>query len=149
METSSSSNLRARVVAEALSWQGTKFCHAQCVKGVGVDCAMSLIAWFSSCGVIEFFDPGPYSRTWFLHQREEKFLNIIERYAVRLPDDETPLPADIALYKHGLCVSHGALVVDDTFVVHACAIARKVERRERSAMTYALAGYWRVHAFCE
>lgn len=108
---------------------------------------MSLIAWFSACGVIEFFDPRPYSRTWFLHQSEEKFLNIIERYAVKLPDDEKPLPADVALYRHGRCVSHGALVVDDTFIVHACAMARKVERRERSAMLYAAAGFWRVHAF--
>lgn len=144
MDKSSSSDARERVVAEALSWIGTPFRHAQCVKGRGVDCAMSLIAWLSSCGVIEVFDPRPYSRTWFLHQSEEKFLHIIERYAVKLSDDEKPLPADIALYRHGLCVSHGALIVDDTFIVHACAVARKVERRERSAMTYALAGYWRV-----
>lgn len=146
METSTSSELRQRIVAEALSWCGTPFRHAQCVKGRGVDCAMSLIAWFSACGVIEPFDPRPYSRTWFLHQSEEKFLKIIERYAAKLPDGEEPLPADVALYRHGLCVSHGALIVDDTFIVHACATARRVERRERSAMTYALAGYWRIKA---
>lgn len=144
MDAYSNFELRQRVVATALEWVGTPFRHAQCVKGVGVDCAMSLIEWFASQGVIERFDPRPYSRTWFLHQREEKFLNIIERYAVKLPDGESPLPADIALYRHGLCVSHGALIVDDTFIVHACAVARKVERRERSAVTYALAGYWRV-----
>lgn len=144
-----SMELRRRVVAEALSWADAKtpFRHAQCVKGRGVDCAMSLIAWFSSQGVIEWFDPRPYSRTWFLHQSEEKFLKIIERYAVQLPEHEKPLPADVALYRHGLCVSHGALVVDDDFIVHACAVARKVERRERAALADRFHSYWRVKAF--
>ncbi|MGH9300264.1 MAG: hydrolase, partial [Acidimicrobiales bacterium] len=114
------------------------------VKGHGVDCAMSLIEWFSACGVIERFDPRPYSQTWFLHRSEELFLNIIEKFAVRLPEGESALPADVALYKHGRCVSHGALIVDDAFVVHACSIARKVERRERNAMTYAFHSFWRV-----
>ena len=145
-DSSSNSDLRARVVAEALAWVGTRFRHAQCVKGRGVDCAMSLIAWFSSQGVIEWFDPRPYPATWFLHRSEERFLSILERYADPLRPGENPLPADIAMYRYGLCVAHGALVLDDDFIVHACAIARKVERRERSAVTYALAGYWRVRA---
>ena len=144
MATSSSSELRRRVVAEALSWVGTKFHHRQAVKGRGVDCAMSLIEWFASQGVIERFDPGEYPAAWYLHRDEERFLETVKQYAEKLPDGVEPLPADIALYRFGRCVSHGALIVDDTFIVHACAIARKVERRERAAMHDRLAGYWRV-----
>ena len=146
MAASSSSEVRAAVVAEALSWVGTRYHHGQAVKGRGVDCAMSLIEWFAAPGVIERFDPRPYPASWFLHRDEERFLATIQHYADRLPDGVEPLPADIALYRFGRCIAHGALVLDGTFIVHACAIARKVERRERSAMLPRLAGYWRVRA---
>ncbi len=138
------SDLRAAVVAEALTWIGTPFHHAQAVKGRGVDCAMSLIEWFSSQGVIKKFDPRPYSATWFLHQGEEKFLKIIEEYADKLPEKARVLPADIALYRYGRCAAHGALIVDDEFIVHAYAVAGRVERTSRVSMEDALEGYWRV-----
>ena len=141
------SDARAAVVAEALSWIGTPYHHAQAVKGRGVDCALSLIEWFARAGVIERFDPRPYSASWFLHRGEERFLNCIAHYADRLPDAATVLPADIALYRYGRCTAHGALVVDETFVVHACVAARRVERRERAALAEKCAGYWRVRAF--
>lgn len=147
MDRSPNSELRQRVVANALTWVGTPFRHAQCVKGRGVDCAMSLIEWFSSQGVIDRFDPRPYPASWFLHRGEERFLEGIAKYADPLPAGDEPRPADIALYRYGRCVSHGALIVDETFVVHACAAARQVERRERSALLEALAGYWRVRGF--
>ena len=146
MGASVSRDLRAAVVAEALSWLRTPYHHAQAVKGRGVDCAMSLIEWFAVPGVIERFDPRPYPASWFLHRDEERFLATIEHYADRLPEGAEALPADIALYRFGRCVSHGALIVDDTFIVHACAQAHAVERRERSAMLPRLAGYWRVRA---
>ncbi len=141
-----SGDLRAAVVTEGLSWVGTPYHHAQAVKGRGVDCAMSLIEWFAVPGVIERFDPRPYPATWFLHRDEERFLATIEHYADRLPEGIEALPADIALYRFGRCIAHGAIVLDDTFILHACAIARQVERRERSAMLPRLAGYWRVRA---
>ncbi len=141
MDISSSRNA---VIAEAIDWIGTPYHHRQAVKGRGIDCAMSLIEWFSAAGVIKRFDPGEYSASWFLHRDEERFLAGVERYAVRLPEGVEPLPADIALYRFGRCIAHGALILDDTFIIHACAIARKVERRERSAMLPRLAGYWRA-----
>lgn len=147
MDALPNSDARAAVVAEALSWVGTPYHHAQAVKGRGVDCALSLVEWFARSGVIERFDPRPYSPSWFLHRGEERFLNIIERYAERLPDTDAALPADIALYRYGRCTAHGALVVDDTFIVHACVSARRVERRERSALAEKCAGYWRVRAW--
>ena len=140
----SSSPKRAAVIAEALSWIGTPYHHAQAVKGRGVDCVLSLIEWFARAGVIERFDPRPYPASWFLHRDEERFLNGIERYADRLPDGEEPKPADLALYRFGRCVAHGALILDADFIIHACAIAKRVERRERSAMLPRLHSYWRA-----
>lgn len=138
---------RAAVIAEALTWVGTPFHHAQAVKGRGVDCVFSLIEWFSRAGVIERFDPRPYAATWFLHRDEELFLHGITRYADRLKEGVAPLPADVAIYRFGKCAAHGGLIIDDDFIVHACATARKVERRERSAMLPRLHSYWRAKAF--
>ena len=146
MAASANSELRAAVIEQALGWVGTPYHHGQAVKGRGVDCAMSLIEWFAGAGVIERFDPRPYSASWFLHRDEERFLGTLSRYAQKLPEGEPVLPADLALYRFGRCTAHGALVLDDTFLVHACAIARRVERRERSALADRLAGYWRVRA---
>ncbi len=143
MDTSNS-HKRAAVIAEALSWTGTPYHHAQAVKGRGVDCVLSLIEWFAIPGVIERFDPRPNTASWFLHRDEERFLNGIQRYADRLPDGEEPKPADLALYRFGRCVSHGALILDADFIIHACAIAKRVERRERSAMLPRLHSYWRA-----
>lgn len=144
MATSSNSELRSAVIAEAISWIGTPFHHAQATKGRGVDCVLSLIEWFAVPGVVERFDPRPYPASWFLHRDEERYLDGIARYADRLPDGVEPLPADIALYHFGRCVAHGGLILDDTFIIHACAIARRVERRERSAMLPKLHSYWRA-----
>ncbi len=132
------------MIAAALSWEGTRFHHAQCAKGRGVDCVLSLIEWFAAADVIERFDPRPYPASWFLHQDEERYLNGIARYADRLPDGVDPKPADIALYRFGRCVAHGGLILDDDFIIHACAIAKRVERRERSAMLPRLHSYWRA-----
>jgi|SRR5208282_1894247 len=65
---------RQSIVKEALSWQGTPFHHAACVKGGGVDCAHLLKAIYKTCIGIpadfpEFpgFSRGQYPPQWHLH----------------------------------------------------------------------------------
>ncbi len=51
---------------------------------------------------------------------------------------------DVALYKVGKCVSHGAIIVDDELLVHANRKARQVEialRREADLVTH-FHSYW-------
>ena len=70
---------RAAVVAEARSWIGTPYHHAADVKGHGVDCALLLVRVYCDLGLVEPFDPRPYTRDWFLHRSEERYLGFPPR----------------------------------------------------------------------
>lgn len=110
---------RAAVVTEAMSWLGTPFHHASAIKGVGVDCAQLLIACYAAVGVVERPDVGEYSPDWFLHEDGralERFTDWIT--ALCLPVI-LPEPGDIALFRYGRAVSHGAIVVDRSTVIHS------------------------------
>ncbi len=113
---------RAAVIAEARSWLGTPWRHQANIKGQAVDCAMSLIEWFHRPGVIEWFDPRPYPRSWFVHQDEERFLNtIVEHFHCGEIAPADARPGDLILYKIGRCYAHGTLVVGPQLVIHAFA----------------------------
>lgn len=118
--------LPSKVVTEALSWLGTPYHHAADVKGSGVDCAMLLVRVFIDTGIVEPFDPRPYPPDWYLHRDEERFLGWIEKFGDRVPDGEPSQPGDVRLYQWGRCVSHGAIVVSDTTMVHAWRPSKQV-----------------------
>lgn len=107
---------RQAVIDEAKSWLRTPYHHRQRVKGVGVDCGMLLIAVYSACGLSPDFDPGEYPADWMMHRDEERYLSWVRKFAA---DTDKPLPGDIALWRFGRCVSHGAIVVDWPNVIHA------------------------------
>jgi cell wall-associated NlpC family hydrolase len=137
--------LRRLVVEEALSWVHTPYHHGASVKGVGVDCVWILIRVYQAVGRLPVdYSPGQYSREWYLHKSEEIYLSGVQTYASRLPEGVNPLPADIALYKVGHCVSHGAIIVDDELLIHANRKAREVEislRRSAELEKY-FHSYW-------
>ena len=54
---------RAAVVAAARAWIGTPYHHMADIKGVGVDCAMLLVRVYCDLGLVEHFDPRPYTPT--------------------------------------------------------------------------------------
>jgi len=108
---------RDDVVKEARTWIGTPYHHKGGIKGVGTDCGMILIKTFSAVGVIEDFDPGNYSRDWMMHRSEELYLQTIERFADKVERD--PLPGDVALFKFGRCISHGGIITNYPYMVHA------------------------------
>lgn len=114
---------RVAVLEEARSWLNTRWHHRQCVKGAGVDCGQFIKACFVNAGLVEDFDTGYYPADWMKHRREEVFLEWVERYCDRI---EAPEPADIAVFKYGLCFSHGAIVVDWPTLIHAYLPERKV-----------------------
>ena len=104
------------IVAEAMGWVGTRYHHQGRVKGAGVDCAMILCEVYHACGLIPFIDPRPYPMDWMLHRSEERYLGWIAKYGDKVAD---PQPGDIALYRFGRCISHGAIVVGWPEVIHA------------------------------
>lgn len=121
-------DVRHQVVAEALSWLGTPYHHLGDLKGPGggVDCAMLLVRLYQGLGLIEAFDPRPYSHQWHLHRGQELYLGWLERCAVEVEAAQA-LPGDVCVFRFGRTFSHGAVLVDGNArtgtVVHALARA--------------------------
>jgi cell wall-associated NlpC family hydrolase len=115
---------RAAVVAEARSWLGTPYAHAQALKRAGVDCGMLIVRCFVDAGAVEPFDPRPYSRTWFLHRDEEQYLAHILKRGGEI--EGPPGPGDIVMWRIGRLYAHGAIVSEWPRVIHAYAPARMV-----------------------
>ncbi len=135
-------DIRAAVIAEAMSWVGTPYHHLAAVKGAGVDCAMLLVAVYKAVGVLDpEFDPRPYSPQWFLHRSEEKFIGHLLPLASRT---QTPVPGDVVLYRFGRTASHGAILVDPERIVHAHRPSRRVELCELRRLERRLDSYWTV-----
>lgn len=134
--------LRARIVVEALSWVGTPYHHCAGAKGIGADCAMSLVRIYQAVGIVPpDFDPRPYAPEWYLHRNEERYLAGIERWARRV---DAAKPGDVALYRFGRTASHGAIVIDDDMLVHAYRPQRAVVLQERRALADRFDSYWSV-----
>ncbi len=109
---------RAAVVEEAKSWLGTPYHQNADVKGAGVDCGMLPLRVFSAVGLIEFRDPRPYPIQWSLHQKAERYLEIVSGYAHEIVGP--PLPGDLAMFKMGHTYSHSVIVVSwPNVVIHA------------------------------
>jgi cell wall-associated NlpC family hydrolase len=134
MANSVSNEQRTAVIAEARSWIGTPYHHAADVKKHGVDCAMLLVRVYANVGLIENFDPRPYTRDWFLHRSEERYLGFLfdRAYEVREPG-----LGDVIVFKIGRCFAHAGIVsrVAPLAMIHAFAPTRCVVEDiiERSA----------------
>jgi cell wall-associated NlpC family hydrolase len=113
------SELRATVIAEAMSWQGTPHHNGACLKGTGVDCGQFPIAVFEKCGLIPHIETGRYSPQFHLHKDEEWYLKICRQYGRELIKGSIPKPADFVLYKIGRIFSHGAIVVEWPLIIHS------------------------------
>ncbi|MDR2561959.1 MAG: hypothetical protein LBC63_09350 [Holophagales bacterium] len=120
------------VIQEALSWLGTPYHHAARVKGAGADCGQFPAAVFEAAGLIPPLDIDYYPCDWHLHRDDERYLSIVERHFSKVPIDleltknggdlansQLPLPGDIALFRYGRAISHGAIVIDWPIVIHA------------------------------
>ncbi len=120
---------RAAVVAAARSWIGTPYHHSADVKGAGVDCAMILVRVYCDLGLIEPFDPRPYTRDWMLHRDDERYLGFLLARAAVV---DRPAPGDVILFRVGRCFAHGGIVskADPLTIVHAYAPARCVLEEE-------------------
>lgn len=141
-------SLEDAVVTEARRWLRTPYHHAADVLGVGVDCAMLPVRVYTAVGVIkDAIDPRPYPPDWHLHRSEERYLEWVKRYAVRVPAGKPIRPGDIALFRFGRCVSHGGVVEtvgDDPVMIHADRDAGEVCRCEVRRWADRLDSFWRM-----
>ncbi len=142
---------RADVVAEARTWLGTPYHLAADVKHHGVDCAMLLLRIYADLGMIEPFDPRPYSSDWMLHRSEEVYLRLVTKRARAITIDEADA-GDVVLFRYGRCFSHGGIISarKPLTIIHAFRSARQVvedrvdnlaEMKKRMG-TAQFASYW-------
>lgn len=108
---------RAAIVAEARKWIGARWHHGARVRYVACDCGMLIADVFDAAGAVAFQPIGPYSRQHPLHSSEERFLAVVECYAKEI--EGQPLPGDIVVWRFGRAFSHGGIVVDWPWVIHA------------------------------
>lgn len=111
-------DLQSAVLAEAATWLGTPWHHEGDVKGAGVDCAMLLIRVFTAVGAIADFDPRPYPIDHMMHSDDERFLGWLQKHADPVTSGD-PQPADVLVYRVGRCYSHGAIVTQWPYILHA------------------------------
>lgn len=111
---------REDVVKEARSWITTPYHLAANVKGAGVDCAMLILEIYSRVGLVEHFDPRPYSSDWMCHRSDEVFLGLVFARSHEITQGQAQ-PGDIVLFKVGRCYSHGGIITksDPLTFVHA------------------------------
>ncbi|MBU3640021.1 NlpC/P60 family protein [Polynucleobacter sp. AP-RePozz3-80-G7] len=104
------------ILKEAYSWMGTPYHVHGRIKGAGVDCATLLCEVYETVGLIPHVDPGYYTPDWHLHRAEEKYLGWLYQYGTEI---DKPEPGDVAIWKIGRCFSHGAIVVNETTIIHS------------------------------
>lgn len=124
---------REDVLNAAREWLDTPFHHCADVKGAGVDCAMLLVRVFCDLGLVAPFDPRPYQPQWFEHQDEPKFLDWLTRVARPVA---VPQPADVITLRFGKQSAHGAIVVNDTTIIHAYLPAGRVVLDDRRGIRH-------------
>ena len=131
---------RAAVVAEALSWQGTRYMHRGMCKVVrnaadtivdpgGVDCATLLIAIFQAVGLVAPMLVPEYPPDWHMHRSAERYIGSLLGYAREITEADV-LPGDIVVFRYGRAFSHGAIVIDPGWpaIVHAFSASGFVHR---------------------
>lgn len=122
------------IIREAESWLGTPYHHHGRIKGVGVDCAMLICKVFENVGATPEVDPGFYSSQFGLHRDEEQFISWVEKYGKEV---EGPVEGGIVLFKYGRCFSHGGIIVEGGFFVHAVMKTAMVIKSQLSEPEYA------------
>ena len=134
------SELRAAIVAEARTWEGTRFHNCACVKGVGVDCANFIFAVYKNVGLVPAdLEIPAYPPQWFLHRSGEWYLASLAAAGNRVLVAQ---PGDVALFKFGRVNSHSAIVLGETAIIHAYQPAQKVEVTDLGHLRSRFTGFW-------
>lgn len=107
---------RDAVLAEAKRWLGATWRHEARVRYVACDCGQLLLDVYRQSGLIPDIAVEKYARQWSLHQKDERFLALLDAYAGRVYESK---PADIAIWKAAKTYSHAAIVLDWPRILHA------------------------------
>jgi len=91
-------------------WLGTPFHHEADVPGVGVDCAMLVVRVYNLP-----LDPRPYPRGG--HLRDTRYLDLVAPYFTAATGP--PQPGDLVVFWANGFPTHGAIVTEWPWIIHA------------------------------
>lgn len=121
--------MRELIIEETRKWIDTPYHHKARVCGVGVDCAMLVLAIGYRVGLVtkeQFDNPPDYSVHWHLHNNKELLIEILNNYGcIEIPIMEAQA-GDILTFKYGRTTSHLGILINESQIVHARMDAGKV-----------------------
>lgn len=111
---------RSDICATALTWLGTPYQHAQCVRGVATDCISLLIGVARELALLPPDWHAPYySPEWHVHHHTEMLLETLTQLGAPCLPLDARQPGDILLMRFGRTVSHAGILLPGDRLIHA------------------------------
>ena len=124
------SEIRQRIVVEALEWVGTPYQHQQRCKHIGCDCVGFPIGVCINVGLLpENIRVPYYTPQWHLHQKQELLIEMAIQFGCVEKEREDLLPGDLVFFKIGLACSHTGILLSPLEFAHASCSDRRVMKR--------------------
>lgn len=118
---------RDQIIAEAMSWVGTRYHHHQACKGAGADCVGFVLGVAKAIGSVDAgWEPATYSYQWHLHKNEEALVQNLRAVCAHQIPLEAASPGDLIAFRYGRVTSHVGILLPNERLVHAHMEARGV-----------------------
>lgn len=121
--------IRDTIIEKAKEWVDTPYHHHAKIKGVGVDCAMLVLAIAYESGLVskeQYDNPPKYSSQWHIHNDEELLMSILAGFNCEEIPVDSIQPGDIVAFQYGRTTSHLGIMISKTQFVHARMDFKKV-----------------------
>lgn len=111
---------REEIVKEVREWTGTPYQHAQCVKGVAVDCGYLVIGVGKNVRLLsQDFKIGYYSKQWLVNTQLDFLMNCLEEGNFKEKSIKDMTIGDIGVFNLKNVLCHVAIITDKNLAVHA------------------------------
>jgi cell wall-associated NlpC family hydrolase len=91
--------------------------------------------------LVKDFDP-KYKPQWFQHRDEPRFLQALIDHGAHRVEPEKVFPGDVLMYRFGRHAAHGAIVVNESTIIHAYKPAGCVCLGSRRELAHRLDSAW-------
>lgn len=111
---------RADVLAQAVRWIGTPYCHQASKIGVGADCLGLIVGIWNTLADQPLNLARRDQRSWARHADGEPLLDgLAEHLTEKSPDQAMPGDVLALRWRHTWPASHLAILMDDGTIIHA------------------------------
>lgn len=111
---------REAILAEAVRWIGTPYCHQACKRGVGADCLGLIVGVWNAVSAKPLDLARHDQRSWAQHADGEPLLDGLRQFLnEQNPTDAKPGDVLALRWRSSWPASHLAILMPDTTIVHA------------------------------